>query len=336
MSMFSALIPKSENAYLGTESYEEIVESFCGALEDVEEVQGALEDMGESIDNAEAFAAAIESCGATPALFKFGAACDSDFDQLIGRAIPSDFATEDMNEFGAFALESVKSKLHLAWEHVKNFIIKLWEKIKEFGRWVLRLFDRKKARLEAIAKQGAGDLPEAFKSKEFKKALTKADTIKMIADIKAGFGKPPVDGEGAVTTAITGILKDFGWAADANGGMKKSGDGKYKAMKGSDLGITNKSDIAAMAKSAAEMLGARNDFNKLLAEMDKSKAEVDKVIKEVLNKIEDAVAKDTAKRELIVATRKAAIARSRCIVALAKEANNIAAFVIQVAKAAGM
>jgi hypothetical protein len=72
-----------------------------------------------------------------------------------------------MQEFGAFALESIQSKLKLAWEAVKDFIIRLWEKLKEFGRWVVGLFTKKEGRLEAVRKAA---VDKKAKGREFKKA----------------------------------------------------------------------------------------------------------------------------------------------------------------------
>lgn len=199
MSMFGALVP-NQDTVIGTESYEEVVDNFCTALEDVESEISGFEALSESIDNAEAFAAAIESCGATPALLQFGYACDDSFEQLIGRAAPSDFATEDMAEFGSFALESIRSKLKLAWEAVKDFIIRLWEKLKEFGRWIISLFDRKEQKIEALRKAA---VDKQAKNKEFKKANTRnLRCYTLEFTLKAASGNALTNGAKATVAAL--------------------------------------------------------------------------------------------------------------------------------------
>lgn len=203
MGMFSALVPQNDNIDLGTESYEEIVDNYCLALEDVEAEMAGLESLSDAIDNAEAFAAAIESCGGqvSPALMQFGYSVDPEFGALIGRECPSDFATEDMHEFGSFALESIQSKLKLAWEAVKDFIIRLWEKLKEFGRWVVGLFTKKEGRLEAVRKAA---VDKKAKGREFKKADTRS--VKCFTKdftVKAANSANLVQG---AKTAVAGIV----------------------------------------------------------------------------------------------------------------------------------
>lgn len=351
MGMFSALVPNKENEDLGTESYEEIVDGYCAALEDLESEIFGLENLGESVDNAEAFATAIESCGATPALMKFGYEVDSSFEQLIGRAAPSDFATEDMNEFGAFALESIKSKLKIAWEHVKTFIYKLIEKIKEFGRWVLRLFDRKKARLNKII---TGKADKVFDAKNINgRFISMSDLQKVIADCEARmavqFKMPSGD---KIWNKET--FKDFsdsfkkisgGAVAGVEAGkieFKPMGIDMVKQQSLSSAGWTKASDIIKMASECKKLLDKRADWERAMNNCDQTMGKIAKAAEATARNINDkgeekGVEKyDKDRANQIMYARKAAIVCSKYIVCIGKQINNAAAYIIAVASAAGL
>lgn len=312
MSMFGALVP-NQDTVIGTESYEEVVDNFCTALEDVENEISSFEALGESIDNAEAFAAAIESCGATPALLQFGYACDDSFEQLIGRAAPSDFATEDMSEFGSFALESIRSKLKLAWEAVKDFIIRLWEKLKEFGRWIISLFDRKEQKLEALRKAA---VDKKAKGKPFKKADTRnvkcytmqflvqaADQGKLIGKTKA-----IVSGIAAAAASVAAAVAKGGASDSINNGLKTAmsivdsvtvgGAALFTATKVGGIVVSRKvqdaytsrtlqeagyrgwDDIIAACDKAIKMLRDKREFDAITKEFGKLAAEATKQAKD--------------------------------------------------------
>lgn len=350
MSMFGAILPNSENVDLGTESYDEIVENYCAAIEDVESEMIGLGAVGLGIDNAEAFAGALESAtGDKSALLAFGYSIDDEFSTLVGFNKPADFATENMDELGTMAIESIKSKVKYGWEVAKSFILRLIEKIKEFGRWVLRLFDHKKQRLEEMAKKTTGELPEGFKDKVFSKALTKTDCMDAVNTLDAAFGSTLIedsDGEAKITAPLIKVLTKFGWSAK-NGILAKSNAGGYKSLKGSQLGIASKKDVADLAAATARLLSKRADFEKSVKEMDKSAVEANKLAQKAASaqmtddekKAQKEAGKnvsDETKTGAVVAARKRAMLRSRCIVLIGKEANNLAAFVIQVGKAAGM
>jgi hypothetical protein len=349
--MFGALVPNQE-IDLGTESYEEVVDNFCTALEDVEGELSSLEAMSESIDNAEAFASAIESCGATPALMQFGYACDDSFEQLIGRAAPSDFATEDMAEFGSFALESVKSKLKLAWEAVKDFIIRLWEKLKEFGRWLLRLFDRKIARLKEIAKKkpSKNEFSKEFNDRVFKNAMTKSSLTGMINDLEKCIEAPTDVYVTAKNVGVGGSINEPYKSFIIGAGYSISKDGSKIEQtlkvartnkKGSELGFTGKQEIISLAGKLYPVLEKRNEWEKQIKKMDKIKAETEAAAKkiEIANLPDDEKPEkkdDDERRAEIKAKRQKAIATSRMIVTMGKISNNAAALVIQYASAAGL
>lgn len=365
MGMFDALIPQTQDIDLGTESYEEIVDCYCVALEDVEAEIAGMESLSEAIDNADAFAAAIESCGGavSPALMQFGYAVDPSFGQLIGRECPSDFATEDMQEFGSFALESIKTKLVVAWEAVKTFIVKMWEKIKEFVRWVLRLFDRKKQRLEAIVKK-AGNRKAKGKNeiaKADKKEVKAYDKSKMLQVIQAVAGAySATDGwivsEGntgfKVGAAIANALKFSGWQIATAGGfadIQKKSAGEAKVTKFDALGFKTCDDIATVAQKVIDLMNKRADVEKgvKLIEGVKAKAEG---YKATMAKFDDPADKDGAdkkdadevraadkeKAKELICLRKKAILASKLVVAANKEVNNIAASIIQIAGIAGL
>jgi len=348
--MFDALLPQVNETDIGTENLDEIVDGYCAALEDAESEMTNLSEVGASLDNAEAFAAAIESCGDDKkSILSFGYSMDDNFGLLVGFDRPADFATENMEELGVLALESIKSKVKYGWEVAKSFILRLIEKIKEFGRWVLRLFDHKKQRLEEMAKKTTGNLPDTFKDKVFAKAMNKTACTAAIATLVAAFGSPMVADSGTsleLTPQITPVLKQFGWT-EKNGILAKASAGGYKSMKGSELGVSSKKDIAGLASAAANMLGKRADFEKSVKEMDKSAQEANSMAQKAAAaqmtdaekekaKEQRANTSDETKTNNVVAARKRALLRSRCIVLLGKEANNLAAFVISVGKAAGM
>lgn len=357
MGMFDALIPKTD-ADFGTESYEEVVDNYCAALEDVESEISGLESLSDAIDNADAFAAAIESCGGSvsPALMQFGYSVDPSFGELIGRECPSDFATEDMAEFGSFALESIKSKLKLAWEVVKDFIIRLWEKLKEFGRWIVKLFDRKIERLEEIAKKKGrytGDkakLSKAFDERTFKDSIKYADLSMVVNDLNKAISNPSdpivVDGSGdARGAAMAGIkpvykaaLKNFGYTI-VNNLLKKTSSTIFTNKKGSELGL-DKAKICEMAETMASVLRKRNNWEDQYKKMDKEVAMCKKNAEAQARAADDYEKPDKGdddeRREQIAKTRKSAILSSRIIVTIGKVTNNLAATIIGYASAAGM
>lgn len=360
MGMFDALIPKTD-ADFGTESYEEVVDNYCAALEDVESEISGLESLSEAIDNADAFAAAIESCGGSvsPALMQFGYSVDPSFGELIGRECPSDFATEDMAEFGSFALESIKSKLKLAWEVVKDFIIRLWEKLKEFGRWIVKLFDRKIQRLEEIAKKKdryskdaeKNKLSKAFNERVFKDSISYSALNGVIDAINKGISNPAdpilVDKGGAVASAkgtidikpmYKDILKAFGYTI-VNDLLKKTSSTIFTNKKGSELGL-DKTKICEMAEIMAGVLRRRNNWEDQYKKMDKEVAMCKKNAEAQARAADDYEKPDKGdddeRREQIARTRKSAILSSRIIVTIGKVTNNLAATIIGYASAAGM
>lgn len=368
MGMFDALIPQAQDIDLGTESYEEIVDNYCMALEDIEAEIAGLESLSDAIDNADAFAAAIESCGGavSPALMQFGYAVDPSFGQLIGRECPSDFATENMEEFGSFALESIKSKLVVAWEAVKNFIIRLWEKIKEFCRWVLRLFDRKKQRLEAIVKACEKKTGEKANiknpDKKKVKALPMSKMTQFIERVSAAYNTPDswvvsTDGQSSkqlgnkVAQAAMTPLMMMGWKFNEAGGftnMVKTSAGDVKEESVDKLGYTTYAQISGCAKQIIDLLSKRADVEKAAKSMDKSKAEAE-AFKNTMSQFassddkdndkldkDEIVAKDKAKAAKLILCRRNALLRSKLIVTLAKEVNNCAASVIAIAGACGL
>ena len=359
MGMFDALIPKTD-ADFGTESYEEVVDNYCAALEDVESEISGLESLSDAIDNADAFAAAIESCGGSvsPALMQFGYSVDPSFGELIGRECPSDFATEDMTEFGSFALESIKSKLKLAWEVVKDFIIRLWEKLKEFGRWIVKLFDRKIQRLEEIAKKKGrytgsdkAALSKAFNERVFKDSIKYSDLKTIVDSVNKAISNPSdpilVDGSGVVTGAsgtidikpvYKDVLKAFGYTI-VNNLLKKTSSTIFTNKKGSELGL-DKAKICEMAETMAGVLKRRNNWEDQYKKMDKEVAMCKKNAEAQARAADDYEKPDKGdddeRREKIAATRKSAILSSRIIVTIGKVTNNLAATVIGYASAAGM
>lgn len=351
MGMFSALVPNKEMDDLGTESYEEIVDGYCAALEDLESEIFGLENLGESVDNAEAFATAIESCGATPALMKFGYEVDSSFEQLIGRAAPSDFATEDMDEFGAFALESIKSKLKIAWEHVKTFIYKLIEKIKEFGRWVLRLFDRKKARLNKII---TGKADKVFDAKNINGRFVSKDGLAEIirdseGSMKIDFKMPGGDNiwnkENFKTfTASFKKLSGVPAAALETGKVTIDpiGSEYVKQQSLASAGWTKATDIIKAAKDCKDLLDKRADWERAMNNCDQTMGKIAKAAEAKERNINDkgeekGVEKyDKDRANQIMYARKAAIVCSKYIVCVGKQINNAAAYIIAVASAAGL
>jgi len=364
MGMFDALIPQEQEIDLGSESYEEIVDSYCLALEDVEGEISGLESLGDAIDNADAFAAAIESCGGSvsPALMQFGYAVDPAFGQLIGRECPSDFATENMEEFGSFALESIKSKLVVAWEAVKNFIIRLWEKIKEFCRWVLRLFDRKKQRLEAIVKAAEAKVKkgkdEVRKPENKKiKAFDKAKMTEFIGKVSAAYGNPEgwviTESSKQVGNKVAQAAKDplimVGWKfANVGGFENMTKSGSIPEQDFNKLGFSKFSDIGTVAKLVVDLLSKRADVEKAAKVMDKSKQEAE-AFKNTMAKFDDPADKDTDKKDKdeireadkakaakLILCRRNALLRSKLVVTLAKEVNNVAASIIQIAGIAGL
>ena len=368
MGMFDALIPQNQDIDFGTESYEEIVDSYCAALEDVEAEISGLESLSDAIDNADAFASAIESCGGavSPALMQFGYAVDPSFGQLIGRECPSDFATENMEEFGSFALESIKSKLVVAWEAVKNFIIRLWEKIKEFCRWVLRLFDRKKQRLEAIVKacgKKTGDKVDIKNADKRKvKALPMSKMSQFIERVSAAYNTPDgwvitVDGQSSkqlgnkVAQAAMTPLIMMGWKFNEAGGfvnMVKTSSGEVKEETVEKLGFTTYAQIGGVADQIVKLLDKRADVEKAARSMDKSKAEAES-FKNTMSKFsstddkdkdsrdkDDIVADDKKAAAKLILCRRNALLRSKLIVTLAKEVNNCAASVIAIANVCGL
>ena len=365
MGMFDALIPQNADADFGTESYEEIVDSYCLALEDVESEIAGLESLSDAMDNAEAFAAAIESCGGTvsPALMQFGYSVDPSFGQLVGRECPSDFATENMEEFGSFALESIKTKLVMAWEAVKTFIVKIWEKIKEFCRMVLRLFDRKKQRLEAIVKKakdriakGKGEIKKTDK-KEIK-AYTKSKMLQVLQAVSAAYTNPSswivVEGDYQslkVGQPVEMALKYAGWqkakAGDFEDIMKKS-SGEAKVQKFDALEFKSCSDIVDVAQKVIDLMNKRSDVEKGVKLIEGVKAKAD-AYKNTMSKFDDPADKDTdkkdadeireadkAKTQKLIGLRRHAILSSKMVVAVNKEVNNIAASIIQIAGIAGL
>lgn len=357
MGMFDALIPKTD-ADFGTESYEEVVDNYCAALEDVESEISGLESLSDAIDNADAFAAAIESCGGSvsPALMQFGYSVDPSFGELIGRDCPSDFATEDMAEFGSFALESIKSKLKLAWEVVKDFIIRLWEKLKEFGRWIVKLFDRKIQRLEEIAKKKdrykdaeKNKLSKAFNERIFKASIKYSDFKPIVDNINNAISSPTdpitVDSNGAggkdlVTAAnkYKDLLGEHGYTFN-NGLLKKTNSKLYTDKKGEELGL-DKTKICEMAEIMAKCLRNRNNWETQYKRLDKEVAMCKKNAEAQKRAGDDYVAPDKGddddRRELIAKTRKSAILASRVIVTIGKITNNVAATIIGYANVAGM
>lgn len=376
MGMFDALIPQTPETEFANESYEEIVDGYCAALEDVEAEISGLESLSDAIDNADAFAAAIESCGGSvsPALMQFGYAVDPAFGQLIGRECPSDFATENMEEFGSFALESIQSKLKLAWEAVKNFIIRLWEKLKEFARWVIGLFDRKEKRLQAIIKnakdkevKGKGTAFAEKASKKHLRCYTKADIEKYLgsADI-LGVGKRVVEGVVNAVKAMANKEKpDFSGIADAvkSAGAKffqantKTGavllsaelNNAFKERTLAEAGFKSLNDVSSAADACLKAIQNRrvldamvSDFGKLV-KMANDYAKDIKAVNEDINgkdaddrEREDIIRDDTKKRYAIIALRKGSIACSKVNVLCGKIINNCSASVIAVAKEAGL
>lgn len=365
MGMFDALIPQNQDTDLGNESYEEIVDCYCGALEDVESEIAGLESLSDAIDNADAFAAAIESCGGSvsPALMQFGYAVDPAFGQLIGRECPSDFATENMEEFGSFALESIKTKLVVAWEAVKTFIVKIWEKIKEFCRWVLRLFDRKKQRLEAIVKKAKdriaknkGEIKKADK-KEIK-AYDKSTMNKVLQAVSAAYTNTTnwivLEGDYKslkIGPAVELALKYAGWQKAKSGDfediMKKS-SGEAKVQKFDALGFNSCNDIIEVAQKVIDLMNKRSDVEKGVKLIEGVKAQADSYTK-TMAKFDDPADKDTdkkdadeiraadkAKAQKLIGIRRHAILSSKMVVAVNKEVNNIAASIIQIAGIAGL
>lgn len=354
MGMFSALVPQNDHIDLGTESYEEIVDNYCAALEDLEGEIAGLESLSDAVDNAEAFASAIESCEGqvSPALMQFGYSVDPEFGELIGRECPSDFATEDMQELGSFALESIKSKLKLAWEAVKDFIVRLWMKLKEFGRWLVGLFDRKIQRLEEIAKKKShytGDkaaLSKAFNERVFKNSIKYSDFSGIVNSVKAVVDSPadPVvvdsNGSGEITAQAkyTKLLGEFGFTIN-NGVLKKTSGKVFTDKKGSELGL-DKAKICQMAEDMAKVLRNRNNWESQYKKMDKMQAECKKGV-EAQNRAADDYEKpdkgdDDERREKIARLRKEAVLTSKVIVTIAKVTNNMAATIIGYAGAAGM
>ena len=366
MGMFDALIPQNADADFGTESYEEIVDSYCMALEDVEAEIAGLESLSDAIDNAEAFAAAIESCGeqVSPALMQFGYSVDPSFGQLIGRECPSDFATEDMQEFDSFALESIKSKLVVAWEAVKTFIVKMWEKIKEFCRMVLRLFDRKKQRLEAIVKKcndrtaKGGDKANIRKpdkkkivslsKSEMETFITAAATAyKSSSDWIVEKGDVAFDINGAVCKA----LEIVGWQKFTNGGFSdiaKKSMGKKTEKDFSALGFNTFKDIASIAQGIIDLMDMRADVEKGIKLVEKCKAKAESY-GNMVKKFDDPADKDLDKKDkdeireadklkakALAVVRRRTILSSKLVVAFNKEVNNCAASVIQIAGIAGI
>ena len=371
MGMFDALIPQDQTD-LGNESYEEIVDSYCLALEDVESEIAGLESLSDAIDNAEAFATAIESCGgaASPALMQFGYAVDPSFGQLIGRECPSDFATENMEEFGSFALESIKTKLVVAWEAVKNFILRLWDKIQEFCRMVLRLFDRKKQRLEEIIKKcekKTGDKANIKNPDKKKiKSLPFNRMKQFIKDIQQAYAAPnewvlseqlstsgPSSTQVAnkVSKAAMTPLMMLGWKFAISGGftnMTKTSVGDVKEESIDKLGFTTYAQIADISKEIVALLNRRGDVEKAAKSMDKSKAEAES-FKNVMSKFDDPADKDNdtlsadeirendkKKAAKLILCRRNALLRSKLIVTMNKEVNNCAASVIAIASVCGL
>jgi hypothetical protein len=359
--MFDALIPKTD-ADFGTESYEEVVDNYCAALEDVESEISGLESLSDAIDNADAFAAAIESCGGSvsPALMQFGYSVDPSFGELIGRECPSDFATEDMTEFGSFALESIKSKLKLAWEVVKDFIIRLWEKLKEFGRWIVKLFDRKIQRLEEIAKKKtkyttdeSKALSKSFNEHVFNSALTKSDIEKRITAINGAVANPadPIIVEDGnfrssgdkgekiqpVKDKYKNLIEYFGFKINESTGMIVRFKGVASTnKKGSELGL-NKLEICNLAENMAKCLRDRNNWESQYKKLDKIKRDCDKQAAAAA-RAADTYEKtdDDDRREQIKVARKEAILSSRIVVLIGKCTNNVAATIIGYANVAGM
>ncbi|WP_458463100.1 hypothetical protein [Paenibacillus sp.] len=352
MSMFGALLPQND-VELGFENYDEVVDGYCAALEDVESEIASLESLSDAIDNAEAFAGAIESCGtASPALIQFGFAVDPDFGALIGRECPTDFASESMEEFGSFAVESVKSKLKLAWEKVKDFIIRLWEKLKEFGRWIVRLFDRKIQRLKEIAKRKPSNdkMSKAFNEREFKNAVTKDGLNGYVSALESAISNPAdpiiVTGnskavanfdEKDVVAKIGKVLKLGGYTV-RNGKLAKTNAVIFSNKKGSELGLT-KSDIISMAEKMAKVLENRNNWESQYKKLDKEVAACKKAAvsqDKAADNYEKPDLDDDERRAEIAMMRKKAILTSAIIVTIGKITNNIAATVIGYASAAGM
>lgn len=375
MGMFDALLPQ-DNYEFGNESFEEIVDNYCAALEDVESEIAGLESLGEAIDNAEAFAAAIESCGgeATPALMQFGYSVDPSFGQLIGRECPSDFATEDMHEFGSFAIESIRSKLTVAWEAVKAFIVRIWEKLKEFGRWVLSLFDRKEAKLRAIAKAAkdkqvknkpfAGKEGNAekrhvrcYKWSKIENLLGRYDLFnkakETVTRLENGLQQELDADQTAkfISDTIGTMAKDVFAANSKTGAVLLSNEMKneFKEYTLKDAGFTSWKDIEGAANRCIEALGnkrgldaAIKDFGKFLSTIDKDKREAEARARDIegskADKLdrEERASKDYAKADKIARTRKLSVAASKVVVLSGKVINNCCASVIAVANCAGL